>query len=413
MFKKIYFGWFVLAGAFILIFMGMSARQSFGIFFKPMMEEFQLSRAALSLPASLALILYGISQPIGGLMINRFGAKKVVAFGSLITTIGVLGMSQISSVWGIYFFYGFLLGIGGTGNSFVALTPVLSNWFEHRRGMALSIMSSGTSLGQLCLIPIFAYLVEMVTWRTALMYIGILFAFTIIPISFFIIKDSPSKGSKSLKNKKEVQTKKIPFPYDLPWVECLHKKPFILLTSSFFTCGFTVTVITVHWIPFATDLNFSATTAAMAFAVGGGLNTIGTLIVGPLSDKLGRKIPLSMVYAVRSLGFILFILYKNDFTLWATPLLIGLTWIATVPLTSALTVDFFGTKNVAVLFGLITLSHQLGAGLSAWLCGYIFDITGSYNLAFILAAYLCIQAAVIVYFINEKEVLRMRQEAIA
>ena len=169
MFKKIYFGWFVLAGAFILIFMGMSARQSFGIFFKPMMEEFQLSRAALSLPASLALILYGISQPIGGLMINRFGAKKVVAFGSLITTIGVLGMSQISSVWGIYFFYGFLLGIGGTGNSFVALTPVLSNWFEHRRGMALSIMSSGTSLGQLCLIPIFAYLVEMVTWRTALM----------------------------------------------------------------------------------------------------------------------------------------------------------------------------------------------------------------------------------------------------
>ena len=245
------------------------------------------------------------------------------------------------------------------------------------------------------------------------MYIGILFAFTILPISFFIIKDGPSKESKNSKDKEVKKKTKIPFPYDIPWVECLHKKPFILLTSSFFTCGFTVTVITVHWIPFATDLNFSATTAAMAFAVGGGLNTIGTLIVGPLSDKLGRKIPLSMVYAVRSLGFILFILYKNDFTLWATPLLIGLTWIATVPLTSALTVDFFGTKNVAVLFGLITLSHQLGAGLSAWLCGYIFDITGSYNLAFILAAYLCIQAAVIVYFINEKEVLRMRQEAIA
>ncbi|MED5579602.1 MAG: MFS transporter [Nitrospinota bacterium] len=409
--KKIYYGWFVLAGAFILVFMGMSARQSFGIFFKPMMEEFQLSRAALSLPASLSLILFGISQPIGGLMINRFGAKKVIAFGSIITTIGVLGMSQVSSIWGIYFFYGFLLGLGGTGNSFVALTPVLSNWFESRKGMALSIMSAGSSLGQLFLIPVFAFLVEMVTWRTALLYIGILFALTILPISFFIIKDNPSNNSKDPNDKKVNKIQKIPFPYDIPWVECLHKKPFILLTSSFFTCGFTITVITVHWIPFATDLNFAATTAALAFAVGGGLNTIGTLIVGPLSDKLGRKIPLSLVYAIRSLGFILFILYKNEYTLWATPLIIGLTWIATVPLTSALTVDFFGSKNVAILLGLIMLSHQLGAGLSAWLCGYIYDVTGSYNIAFMLAAYLCIQAAVIVCFINEKEVLQMRQQA--
>ena len=411
--KKIYYGWFVLAGAFILVFMGMSARQSFGIFFKPMMEEFQLSRAALSLPASLSLILFGISQPIGGLMINRFGAKKVIAFGSIITTIGVLGMSQVSSIWGIYFFYGFLLGLGGTGNSFVALTPVLSNWFESRKGMALSIMSAGSSLGQLFLIPVFAFLVEMVTWRTALLYIGILFALTILPISFFIIKDNPSNNSKDPNDKKVNKIQKIPFPYDIPWVECLHKKPFILLTSSFFTCGFTITVITVHWIPFATDLNFTATTAALAFAVGGGLNTIGTLIVGPLSDKLGRKIPLSLVYAIRSLGFILFILYKNEYTLWATPLIIGLTWIATVPLTSALTVDFFGSKNVAILLGLIMLSHQLGAGLSAWLCGYIYDVTGSYNIAFMLAAYLCIQAAVIVCFINEKEVLQMRQQATA
>ena len=89
--------------------------------------------------------------------------------------------------------------------------------------------------------------------------------------------------------------------------------------------------------------------------------------------------------------------------MWATPMMIGFSWIATVPLTSALTGDFFGAKNVGVLFGLIALSHQLGAGLGAWLSGYIFDVTGSYDIAFALAAYLCVQAAVIVWFIDEKE----------
>ena len=127
------------------------------------------------------------------------------------------------------------------------------------------------------------------------------------------------------------------------------------------------------------------------------------MVAGPLSDRYGRKVPLSLVYLLRCAGFLLFIFFKNDLTVWATPMIIGLSWIATVPLTSALTGDFFGARNVGVLFGLIAFSHQLGAGLSAWLSGYIYDVTGSYDLAFWMAAYLCVQAAAIVYFINEKE----------
>ncbi len=143
--------------------------------------------------------------------------------------------------------------------------------------------------------------------------------------------------------------------------------------------------------------------AATAFALGGGLNTVGTLVVGPLSDRMGRKIPLSFVYLLRGLAFLLFIPLKNDFTVWLVPMMIGFSWIATVPLTSALTGDFFGPKNVGVLFGLVTLSHQLGSGLSAWLSGYIFDLTGSYDIAFALGGYLCFQAALLVSLIKERE----------
>ncbi len=408
---RIYYGWYILAVTFFMLFFGYTIRQAFGLFFKPILEEFHMSRATLSLPISLSLILYGASQPIGGLLIRRYGARAIITIGTAMTGIAIFGMSQISSIWGIYFFFGILLGAAGVGNSFTGVTPLLSSWFQDRRGLALSIVSSGSSSGQLIVVPLLAFLLAALGWRSTFMWLGIGLLAIIVPLCFFVIRNHPENGEETSSAGARAKTLVYIVPYDLPWVQCLHKAPFILLLTSFFTCGFTVTVIGVHWIPFATDVGFSAGVAATAFAVGGALNTIGTLVVGPLSDRLGRKIPLSSVYLFRSLGFILFIFFKNDFTVWATPMMIGLSGIATVPLTSALTGDFFGARNVGVLFGLITLSHQLGAGLSAWLSGYIYDVTGSYNLAFGLAAYLCIQAAVLVFFINEKETRQERPAA--
>lgn len=403
---RFYYGWYILAVSFLMLFIGMTVRQSFGLFFKPILEEFQMSRAALSLPISLSLILYGASQPIGGLLIRHYGARSVIVAGTVLTAFATLGMAQINSYWGIYFFYGFLLGAGGIGNSFTAVTPLLSSWFQERRGLALSIASSGSSLGQFLLVPFLMLILALLGWRATFYWIGITLLCGIVPLCIFVIRNEPEKSvtavSRTPSNRQSLTSTYV-VPYDLPWVQCLHKTPFILLLTSFFTCGFTVTVIAVHWIPFATDMGFSAAVAATAFAVGGGLNTVGTLVAGPLSDRLGRKILLGLIYLFRGSGFLLFIFFKNDVTVWATPMIIGLSWIATVPLTSALTGDFFGPRNVGVLFGLITLSHQIGSGLSAWLSGYIFDLTGNYDLAFALAAYLCLQAAVIVFFINEKE----------
>lgn len=402
--SRIYYGWFILAGCFTMMFLGLATRNSFGLFLKPMIEDFNLSRAALSLPFSLCLILYGASQPLGGLLMRRWGPKTIIIWGSVLTTISMLGIQQAQSLWGVYLFFGILLGMGGIGNSVTAYTPLVSSWFPDRRGLGMSIVSAGSSMGQLMLLPLFAYLIGFLDWRTTSLVIGVIFLFTLIPISVFVVKNSPGPQDAPRKAAAFGKNIQMVVPYDLPWIECLHKAPFLLLLTSFFTCGFTVTVVSVHWVPFATDVGFSAAVAATSFALGGGLNTVGVLAVGPLSDKIGRKIPLGMIYAFRGLGFILFIFFKNDFTVWATPMIIGLSWIATVPLTSALTGDFFGARNVAILFGLITFSHQLGSGLSAWLSGYIYDVTGSYDLAFALAAYLCFQAAVIVGFINEKQV---------
>ncbi len=404
--RGVYYGWFILAASFFILFVTMTTRNSFGLFFKPILEEFGLSRAALSLPVSLSLILFGVSQPIGGLLIRRFGSRAVITFGSVLTAAAVLGMSWISSVWGVYFFYGLLLGLGGIGNSVTAFTPLVSNWFQERRGLAMSIVTSGFSIGQFLGIPLVALLLAAVGWRSAFLWMGLVLFAVIVPVSMLVIRNQPrevgpARGEGSTAGRRPGRVRTV--PYELPWVQCLRKAPFLQLASSFFTCGFTVTVMSVHWVPFATDVGFSLTVAATAFAVGGGLNMVGTLIAGPLSDKWGRKVPLGSAYMFRGLGFLLFIPFKNEVTAWAVPMMIGLSWTATVPLSAALTGDFFGVRNVGVLFGLIYLSHQLGAGLGAWLSGYIFDVTGSYDLAFALAAYLCFQAGLIVSFIKEKE----------
>jgi len=402
--KVIYYGWYILATVFVFRLIGGPLRQSFGVFFKPILDELNMSRAMLSLPVAVSMILFGVSQPIGGLLINRFGSRAIITTGVALTGLSIFGMSRIHSIWGIYFFYGIVLGISGIGNSPAAITPLLSRWFAERRGLAFSIAASGASLGQLIVIPGLAFMVAALGWRSTFFWASGAVLAIFVPMCFFMIKNQPE--DIGLASGTEGGGKRGParvVPYDLPWVQCLRKTPFILLFSSFFTCGFTVTIMAVHWIPFASDLGFSPTLAATAFAMGGALNTVGVMVTGPLSDKYGRKIPLSLVYLIRSTGFVLFILFKNDLTVWASPMIVGLSWIATVPLTSALTGDFFGPKNVGVLFGLIAVSHQIGSGLSAWLAGYIFDMTGSYNLAFALAAYLCVQAAVLVSLINEKQ----------
>ncbi|MCE2451326.1 MAG: MFS transporter [Nitrospinae bacterium] len=192
--KKTYYGWYILAGCFFMMFLGLATRNSFGLFLKPMIADFNISRASLSLPFSLCLILYGASQPLGGLMMRRWDPKTVIIWGSALTTIAMLGIYYVDSLWGVYLFFGILLGVGGIGNSVTAFTPLVSNWFPDRRGLGMSIISAGSSMGQLILLPVFAYMIGFLDWRMTSFVIGVIFVFTLMPISIFLIKNAPTSS---------------------------------------------------------------------------------------------------------------------------------------------------------------------------------------------------------------------------
>ena len=402
--RRIYYGWFVLAAGFAILATAITIRSSFGIFFKPILTDIGLSRSALSLPVALSLILYGAIQPVSGFLVYRYGVRAVTVAGSLVSGIAVLGMSQIDSLFGIYFFFGILLAIGGVGNGPAPVVSLVTSWFRKRRGMALSIVFVGISAGQLVGFPLIVRLLEAVGWRVSFVWLGLVLILGLAPLCFWIIRNSPKDVDFPPEEAAGPVGEEEPpvLSFRLVLTQVVRTPSFLILSSAFFSAGYAVSAMYVHWVPYATDVGFAATTATTAFAVGVGMSIPATLFIGPLSDRIGRKLPLCAAYLFRGTGISLFPLLQNDFALWAGPILIGMGWLAPGPLTSALAGDQFGPRNVAVVIGFIMVIYQIGQASGAWVSGYLHDLTGSYKIAFFLAGYLCLQATVISAFIQEK-----------
>ncbi|MFQ5894726.1 MAG: MFS transporter [Nitrospinota bacterium] len=403
--RGLYFGWVVLAACFLIIFMSQGARNSAGLFFKPILSDFGWSRAALALPISLSLLLFGVFQPVAGRAADRWGARWVVSFAGIATVLALGLMSRVRSLGEVYLFYGVILAIGSGGTAFAVFTPLVAKWFAERRGMAMAIATTGTSAGQLVLFPLISLAIAGWGWRWTFAGLSLLYLVVCLPLAFLLLRDPPARlPSPPGPPGRGAALRRRPPPYELPWGRCLTTRPFFLLAGSFFACGFTVTMMGVHFIPYATDRGFSPQEAAYAMALGGGLNIVGTLLAGSASDRFGRKLPLTLTYLVRGSGFFLFLLYPSLPTLYLSGMVVGLSWVATVPLTSSLTGDFFGPRNLGVLFGLVSLSHQIGSGVSSWLGGYIFDRLGSYDLAFLIAVLVLVAAGGVSYAIDERQV---------
>jgi MFS family permease len=178
-------------------------------------------------------------------------------------------------------------------------------------------------------------------------------------------------------------------------------RPFFLISTGYFACGFSVTLFTIHTIPYATDLGFDFQTAAWAVSFSGFFNVIGTLLAGVISDRTGRKNILGITYFVRGMSFVIFLLWQNLFTLYLFAAVIGFSYFATVPLTAGLTGDIYGSKNMGIIYGTMTGVHQIGSAVGVYLGGLMFDWTGSYRGAYMMAVVLLMGASLVSFMVRE------------
>jgi MFS family permease len=408
--RRLHPAWIVLAAVTVCMMAGTGLRSAFGIYIKPMEAEFGWGRGALSGAAAISLLLLGAAAPLAGRLADRWGPRRVIAVSLLLLGIGSVGASLVQSLWHVYATTGLLMALGAGGVSMATGATVAARWFEKRRGVAIGLTAGGMSAGQLVVIPLAMALTLWFGWRASYLWLGVGLLLLVLPVALFMIRDDPAE--RGLRPYGATDTPSaaasaaaIERSQRVGLLEAMRVPQFWLLMATFFVCGYTSNgMVLTHFMPHALEHNFSELQASAALGVMGAMNVVGTVGSGWLCDRLGRRGPLAFYYFFRGLS-LLFLLYVWDapsLHVWAA--IFGLNYVSTVPPTTTLTANIFGRYSVGELSGWIFLSHQVGSALGAALAGWIYEWTGSYDLAFVSAAVMGFLAAGLSLAIREEPI---------
>ena len=408
--NRIFYGWFVLAASFFVLFISTGARNGLGFFVIPMSEELEWSRGTISVAFAIGWLANGITQPLIGRIYDRYGARLVISVSLLVVAACAMVLSGTNSLWFLIVVYGVVMSVAAGGASLVTVHAVLARWFYRRRGVAMSIATSGASAGALVLAPFTAYLILWAGWR---MTWGVLGAVVLlgVPMALLLIRDDPRDVGEIPDGDAQEPTPTGPTatesrprgPLEVDyWRDSYRSSPIWQLSGAYFVCGMTTAIISFHYVPFVLDQGFSLGTAGLAFGLMSGLNVVGVLWVGVVSDKMSRKYLLGTVYSVRGLAYAMLILAPGAMGLWGFAVIAGLSWIASAPLTSSLTADIYGVRTLGTLGGMTTFAHQMGGAVSIVMGGVLYDAFGSYYIPFAISGSLLVAASISAFSVAEK-----------
>ncbi|UCD72123.1 MAG: MFS transporter [Syntrophobacterales bacterium] len=406
--SNFFFGWYILASSFVILFLNAGARVSFGIMFKPMIAEFGWNRGSISLAFFVNMIFYALSLTIIGRFYDRYGPKWVIIISTIFLSAGYTLISLVDSLWQFFVYYGIITAIGLGGTSIPLIAALMSKWFEKWRGLTISLALSGNSLGQFVLVPLFTIFTLRYGWRTSYFCIASIMLVVNITLALLVMKGDPEDlglrpfGSGEKTNGKEAKIPSVENLRDLGLGEAMRTRSFWLFIIVMFICGSGDFLVITHLIPFVTDYGISPITAGNMLAWYGLMSLAGIMVAGLASDLIGNKIPIALTFLLRVLLFLLILKYQNLASFYIFALSFGFTYLITAPLTPILIGRLYGISHVGVITGFITTIHHLGGGFWAYMGGLIFDQMGSYRLAFILSAIMALVAVISSIFIVER-----------
>ena len=391
-----------LIAASLVVFISLSVRQVFGMFFMDFNIDLGITNTEFGLAIGIQMLGWGLSGPIFGAIADKYGGHIAIITAFIFYTLGIYFLYTGPNT-GIFFqiHMGLLIGIGLGGTAISIPMSIVGKHFPlSTRTIAMSFVTAIGSFGYF-LSPIFTnYSLNEFGWNYTL-YVFSLFLLSGLVAAYFV--RSPS------------DTEKIEKTSDQSFKEALSEafktKSYILLVSGFFVCGFHITLVGTHVPKYVVDRGLEDCTAAAILSLIGVFNILGSLLSGYLSAKLSKKIILSAIYFLRGISIALFIFLPasniNAFLFGAS---FGFLWLSTVPATSGIVAHLFGTKYLGLLYGIVFLSHQIGSFFGAYLGGLFHDTYGSYDYAWYLAIALSIFAAIIHLPIREEPVLRLKTE---
>ncbi len=382
--SRFFYGYIIVAIAFLLIALMWGTLHSFGVFLKPVSAELGWTRAVTSGAISISFILLGLLGIAAGKLTDRFGPRVVLTVCGLFLGAGYSLASQINAIWQLYLFYGVLVGIGMSG-SFAPLASTVVRWFVKRRGMMTGIAVSGLGVGTLIMSPIANWLISIYGWRTSYLVIGITASILIILLAQFLRRDPGQLGLLPYgesESKAELNLPETGFSF---W-EALHTSQLWILVVAWYCFCISVEAVLVHIVPHAIGLGISAASAAGILAFIGGLGTGGRVVMGAASDKISIKLSLIIGFSLLSASFFWLLIAREAWLLYLFVVPFSFGYGGLAALTSPVVAERFGLRSHGLILGVVIFGGTLGEASGPVVAGYIFDITGGYHLAFLTCA---------------------------
>ena len=396
--------WFLIATACLLLLLSFGFRSSFGLFVKPITDANLWGREVISVALAIQNLFWGIVAVFAGGLADRFGNVKVVVAGTLVYAIGMAWMAGVDNYWVLHTSAGVLVGAGIAGTSFGIVLPAMARAVpESQRQTALGVGTAAGSMGQFAVVPIAQQLISSFGWITALHIL----AASAMSMALLAIPLAPYSGKIEAQAMATDQT--VPQALE----EALGHRSFLLLVTGFFVCGFHVAFITAHMPAFLSDRGFGPSIGAWSIAIIGLCNVVGAFLSGIWSGRILKRHLLVGIYIGRAIAITLFLLIPMSLpSVLIFSGVMGFLWLATVPPTSGLVAVMFGTRYMALLYGIVFLGHQIGSFSGVWLGGWLYDRSGSYDMVWWLGVAFGIMAAIVHWPIEERPVARLAEQPV-
>ncbi|MEY3058135.1 MAG: hypothetical protein RI941_859 [Pseudomonadota bacterium] len=391
----------VLIFGSLMVTLSMGIRHGFGLFNLPITSANGWGRETYALAIALQNLVWGFAQPVAGALADRYGPFKIMVIGGFLYGLGLIGMALTSDPFLFNLAGGLAIGIGLAATTYSVVYGILGrNVSPEKRVWAMGITAAAGSFGQFLMMPLEQGLISNFGANEALIYLGLL-ASLMIPLAFCLRETGFTANQAGDQTIRQALS------------EAMGNRNFRFLMMGYFVCGFQVVFITLHLAPYLKDMSLKypeingATVATTALALIGLFNVIGTYYAGVLGQRFPKRFLLSGIYISRSVAITLFLLFPlSATTTYVFAAVMGVLWLSTIPLTNAIVAQIFGVKYLTMLSGVVFFSHQLGSFCGAYFGGYLYDLTGSYQIVWGIAIALGVFACLINLPIREEPLVR-------
>jgi MFS family permease len=382
----VFYGWVVVAGAFLVLFTAYGTQYAFGVFFAALLEEFGWSRASLSGAFSLYAFIYAGLGLVAGRLTDRWGPRAVIAAGGVFLGIGLAAMSRTREIWHPYVLYGGVAALG-MSTAFVPCSATVARWFVRRRGLAIGLALGGMGLGTLVMPPVAHVLVSRLGWRWAYVAFGAGVLVSLNLIALVMRRDPESLGLCPDGDRAAARRSPV-LPHEPGWTvsRAIRTRAFWMLFGIFGASWIPVFGPLVHLVPMAIGLGIRPMIAATLVSALGLAALCGRLVMGGVSDRIGRRPTLAMSLVLQVVAFAALSQSRSAAALAVAAVLFGFSYGSVSVMFAALVADFFGREHAG---GVVGMLFAMAASVGSWgplAAGWIYDRTGTYTLAWWLSA---------------------------